>query len=45
MPLEFTVDGAVRQYLLPYRVSANHIDTAADLVCLGYGLYRAPSYR
>lgn len=45
MPLEFTIDGAVREHVLPWRVSANHVDTAADLVRLGYGLYQAPSYR
>ena len=45
MPLEFTVDGSVRQILLPSRVTANHSDTTADLARLGFGLIQAPRYR
>ncbi|WMS43471.1 LysR substrate-binding domain-containing protein [Acuticoccus sp. MNP-M23] len=45
MPLEFTVGEDVHQQRLPYRVSANDAETAADLVTLGYGLYQAPFYR
>lgn len=45
MPLEFTVDGQVREHLLPHRVSGNHSDTVADFARLGYGLYQAPAYR
>lgn len=45
LPLEFTVDGAMREIHLPMRVSANHSDTVADLVRRGFGLAQAPRYR
>jgi DNA-binding transcriptional LysR family regulator len=45
LPLEFNVAGAVREILLPMRVSANHSDTTADLARRGFGLVQAPRYR
>jgi DNA-binding transcriptional LysR family regulator len=45
MPLEFSVDGALREVRLPVRVSANHSDTTADLARRGFGLMQAPRYR
>lgn len=45
MPLEFGVDGALREVRLPMRVSANHSDTTADLARRGFGLIQAPRYR
>jgi len=45
MPLEFSVDGALREVRLPMRVSANHSDTTADLARRGFGLIQAPRYR
>jgi DNA-binding transcriptional LysR family regulator len=45
MPLEFSVDGALREVRLPVRVSANHSDTTADLARRGFGLIQAPRYR
>jgi DNA-binding transcriptional LysR family regulator len=45
LPLEFTVDGAVRHVALPARVQANNSDTTAELARLGLGLLQAPRYR
>jgi DNA-binding transcriptional LysR family regulator len=45
MPLEFTVDGQVRQIRLPSRVTANNSDTIAALARLGLGIVQAPRYR
>ncbi|WP_010160919.1 LysR family transcriptional regulator [Sphingomonas sp. PAMC 26617] len=45
MPLEFSVDGGLREIRLPMRVSANHSDTTADLARRGFGLIQAPRYR
>jgi len=45
LPLEFTVEGEVREIRLPMRVSANHSDSTADLARSGFGLLQAPRYR
>lgn len=45
LPLEFNVEGALREIRLPMRVSANHSDTTADLARRGFGLIQAPRYR
>lgn len=45
MPLEFSIDGVLREVRLPMRVSANHSDTTADLARRGFGLVQAPRYR
>jgi DNA-binding transcriptional LysR family regulator len=45
LPLEFTDRGAVRQVLLPSRVTVNNSDTMTDLARLGLGLIQAPRYR
>jgi len=45
LPLEFTVEGRVREVQLPSRVTANHSDTVHDLARLGLGLIQAPLYR
>lgn len=45
MPLEFTTQQGLRTVLLPSRVQANHSDTTAELVRLGFGLLQAPRYR
>jgi len=45
MPLEFHVDGAVRQASLPGRLTVNNSDTMADLARRGFGLIQAPRYR
>lgn len=45
LPLEFQVDGALRQIRLPMQVSANNSDTSADLARHGFGLLQAPRYR
>lgn len=45
LPLEFTVDGATRQVVLPRRASSNNSDTNADLARHGFGLVQAPRYR
>jgi DNA-binding transcriptional LysR family regulator len=45
LPLEFTVEGHVREVQLPSRVTANHSDTVHDLARLGLGLIQAPRYR
>ncbi|MBS1182913.1 MAG: putative transcriptional regulator protein, LysR family [Proteobacteria bacterium] len=45
LPLEFVVDGAVREISLPSRVTVNNSDTMADLARLGFGLIQAPRYR
>jgi len=45
MPLEFTVDGKIRETVLPSRVTVSNSDTAATLVRQGFGLYQAPRRR
>lgn len=45
LPLEFNVEGRLREIRLPMRVSANHSDTTADLARRGFGLVQAPRYR
>ncbi|AZO58285.1 LysR family transcriptional regulator [Mesorhizobium sp. M1A.F.Ca.IN.022.07.1.1] len=45
MPLEFTVDGMVREIVLPSRVTVANSDTSAALVRLGFGLFQAPRLR
>lgn len=45
LPLEFNVEGSLREIRLPMRVSANHSDTTADLAQRGFGLIQAPRYR
>ena len=45
LPLEFNVEGKLREIRLPMRVSANHSDTTADLARRGFGLVQAPRYR
>lgn len=45
LPLEFNVEGRLREVRLPMRVSANHSDTTADLARRGFGLVQAPRYR
>jgi hypothetical protein len=42
IPLEFTVEGGVREVVLPSRVTVANSDTSATLVRLGFGLYQAP---
>lgn len=45
LPLEFMVGGERIERRLPFRVSANHSDTTADLARRGFGLIQAPRYR
>jgi DNA-binding transcriptional LysR family regulator len=45
LPLEFTVDGAVKNIVLPSRITANNSDTMHDLARMGFGLIQAPRYR
>lgn len=45
MPLEFKVDGEVREIVLPSLVTVANSDTSATLVRLGFGLYQAPWLR
>ena len=45
LPLEFTCHGAMRQVMLPSRVTVNNSDTMSDLARLGLGLIQAPRYR
>jgi DNA-binding transcriptional LysR family regulator len=45
MPLEFMVDGKVREIVLPSLVTVANSDTSATLVRLGFGLYQAPRLR
>ncbi|TPI41024.1 LysR family transcriptional regulator [Mesorhizobium sp. B3-1-9] len=45
MPLEFTVDGKIREVVLPSRVTVSNSDTAAALVRQDFGLYQAPRRR
>ena len=45
MPLEFTVDGRIREVILPARVTVSNSDTAATLVRQGFGLYQSPRLR
>jgi DNA-binding transcriptional LysR family regulator len=44
LPLEFTVDGAVRTVSLPSTVSVNGADTLAAAAKLGLGIMQAPRY-
>jgi len=45
MPLEFTVDGKIREIVLPSKVTVSNSDTAAALVRQGFGLYQSPRRR
>lgn len=45
LPLEFTMDGTVRNVRLPSRVTVTNSDAMADLARLGLGLVQAPRYR
>jgi DNA-binding transcriptional LysR family regulator len=45
LPLEFVVDGGLRNVILPSRLTVNDSDTMADLARLGFGLIQAPRYR
>lgn len=45
IPLEFTVNGRLRNIVLPSRVTVNNSDTMADLARYGLGLFQAPRYR
>jgi DNA-binding transcriptional LysR family regulator len=44
LPLEFTVDGAIRNISLPSVVSVNGADTLAAAARLGLGIMQAPRY-
>ncbi|MFK4810366.1 LysR family transcriptional regulator [Devosia sp. ZW T5_3] len=45
LPLEFVLDGDIRQVTLAARVTVNNSDTMADLARYGFGLIQAPRYR
>lgn len=45
MPLELTVDGAVRLFEMRSRLTVNNSDTMAELARLGFGMIQAPRYR
>lgn len=45
IPLEFTVDGALRDVTLPMTVSVTAGETGRDLAKLGFGLLQVPRYR
>ena len=45
LPLEFQVDGAIREVALPSRVTVTEAEGMHDLACLGFGLIQAPGYR
>jgi DNA-binding transcriptional LysR family regulator len=45
LPLEFSVEGRLREIVLPSRIRVNNSDTMADLARLGFGLMQAPRYR
>ncbi|MDN3279038.1 LysR family transcriptional regulator [Frankia sp. RB7] len=45
LPLEFSVNGALREIVLLSRIRVNNSDTMADLARLGFGLVQAPRYR
>ena len=45
LPLEFQVDGAVREITLPSRVTVNEAESLHDLALRGFGLIQAPRYR
>ncbi|MBY8976844.1 LysR family transcriptional regulator [Rhodobacteraceae bacterium NNCM2] len=45
LPLEFQINGKVREVTLPSRVTANDAETVRDLAMLGFGLMQAPRYR
>ncbi|HEY4142099.1 MAG TPA: LysR family transcriptional regulator [Pseudolabrys sp.] len=44
IPLEFTVDGALRKVTLPMTVSVNAGETSFELAKLGFGLLQVPRY-
>ncbi|WP_395516472.1 LysR family transcriptional regulator [Pseudorhizobium flavum] len=45
LPLEFTVNGQIREITLPTRIRVNNSDTIVDLACRGFGLIQAPRHR
>lgn len=45
LPLEFSVNGVLREIVLPSRIRVNNSDTMAGLARLGFGLAQAPRYR
>lgn len=45
LPLEFTIDGQIRELRLPARITVDNSDTMADLARRGWGLVQAPRYR
>lgn len=45
LPLEFSVEGGLRQVVLPSRVMVTNSDTMSELARLGLGLVQAPRYR
>ena len=45
LPLEFQVDGKLREVPVPSRVTVNDAETMHDLALLGFGLIQAPRYR
>ncbi len=45
LPLELTIDGRTREYLLPVRVSASSADSCATFAQLGFGLVQLPRIR
>lgn len=45
LPLDFQVNGEIREVRLPSRVVANDAETVHDLARLGFGLIQAPRYR
>ena len=45
MPLEFTVEGKIREIVLPSKVTVSNSDTAAALVRQGFGFYQSPRRR
>lgn len=45
LPLEFTVNGQVRNLTLPTRIRVNNSDTYVDLAQRGFGLIQAPRHR
>ncbi|TFF20592.1 LysR family transcriptional regulator [Jiella endophytica] len=45
LPLEFTVEGTVREVSLPGRIKVTGSEVMADLARRGFGLVQAPRYR
>lgn len=45
IPLEFTVNGKLKEVTLPAQVMVNNSDTMADLGRRGFGIFQAPRYR